>query len=129
MTSNSPRRSPGSIPRGSQIYSLVATKLACRYNGGGGSRAYLQVTSVDSCRLRKNEGVGTVVLVYVGGLLRMGDNSLTLSACRSVGDGFTGKGKSDGWVVRTDQTMWFGLQPVVILNYAYLYGSTTLPFK
>ena len=89
----------------------------------------MQVTSADSCRMRKIEGVGTVVLVYVGRLLRMGGDSLILPACRSVGDGFTGKGKSDVWVVRADQTMWFGLQAVVILNYAYLHGSTTLPFK
>ena len=69
--------------------------MACRNNGGGGSRAHLQVTSADSCRMRKIEGVGTVELVYVGGLLRMGGDSLILPACRSVEDGFTGKGNSD----------------------------------
>ena len=34
------------------------------------------MTSVDSCRMRKIEVVGSVELVYVGGLLRMGGDSL-----------------------------------------------------
>ena len=32
--------------------------------------------SADSCRIRVIESVGTVELVYVGGLLRMGGDSL-----------------------------------------------------
>ena len=34
------------------------------------------MTSVDSCRMREIEVVGSVELVYVGGLLRMGGDSL-----------------------------------------------------
>ena len=34
------------------------------------------MTSVDSCRMREIEVVGPVELVYVGGLLRMGGDSL-----------------------------------------------------
>ena len=41
-------------------------------------------------------------LVYVGGLLRMGDDSLLVPVWRSVGDGFTGKGEPDVWLVRAD---------------------------
>ena len=39
--------------------------------------------------------------MYVGGLLRMGDDSLLVPVWRSVGDGFTVKGESDVWLVRT----------------------------
>ena len=34
------------------------------------------MTSADSCRVRGIEDIGTVDLLYVGGLLRMGDDSL-----------------------------------------------------
>ena len=34
------------------------------------------MTSADSCRMRGVEDMGTVELLYVGGLLRMGDDSL-----------------------------------------------------
>ena len=34
------------------------------------------MTSVNSCRMREVEVVGSVELVYVGGLLRMGGDSL-----------------------------------------------------
>ena len=34
------------------------------------------MTSADSCRMRGIEGVATVVLVFAGGLLRMGGDSL-----------------------------------------------------
>ena len=57
-------------------FSLIATILACKNSGGGGSQGYVQVTSADSCRMRGIEGVGMVKLVYVGGLLRMGNDSL-----------------------------------------------------
>ena len=56
--------------------------------------------SVDLRRTREIEGVGTVELVCVGGLLRMSGESLLLSVWRSVGSGFTGKGELDVWVVR-----------------------------
>ena len=39
--------------------------------------------------------MGTIELVYVGGLLRIGGDSLLVPVWRSVGDGFTGKGESD----------------------------------
>ena len=56
--------------------------------------------SADSCRMRGIEGVGTVELMYVGGLLRMGGGSLLVLVWRSVGDGFTGKGELDMWLVK-----------------------------
>ena len=47
------------------------------------------------------EGVMTVELVFLdGGLLKIGGDSLLLLMWRSVGDGFTGKGELDVWVVR-----------------------------
>ena len=55
----------------------------------------MQVTSPDACRMRRIEGVGTVEMVYVGGILRMGYDSLLVPVWRSVGDGFTGKLESD----------------------------------
>ena len=58
------------------IFSLIATKLACKNSGGGESRGYVQVTSADSCRMRGIQGVGKVELVCVGGLLRIGNDSL-----------------------------------------------------
>ena len=39
---------------------------------------YVQVASADSCRTKEIEGVGTVELVCVGGLLRMGGESFLL---------------------------------------------------
>ena len=50
------------------------------------------MTSADSCRMGEVEGVGMVELVYVGGLLRMGDDSLLAPVWGSVVDRFTGKG-------------------------------------
>ena len=38
----------------------------------------MKVTSADSCRMREIEGVGTVELVYVTRLLRMGGESFLL---------------------------------------------------
>ena len=37
----------------------------------------------------------TVELVYIAGLLRMVGDSLLVPVWRSIGDGFTGKGKLD----------------------------------
>ena len=59
------------------------------------------MTSADACRIRRIEEVGTVEMVYVGGMLRMGYDSLLVPVWRSVGDGFTGKGESEVWLVRT----------------------------
>ena len=57
------------------------------------------MTSAGSCRMGGIEDVGTVILVCVGGLLRMGGESLLLPVSRSVGGEFTGKGEWDPWVV------------------------------
>ena len=57
------------------------------------------MTSADSCRMRGIEGLRMVKL-YVGGLLRVGKDSLLVPVWRSVGDGFTGKGEWDVWLVR-----------------------------
>ena len=56
--------------------------------------------SVDLRRTREIEGVGTVELVCVGGLLRISGETLLLSVWRSVGSGFTGKWILDVWLVR-----------------------------
>ena len=58
------------------------------------------MTSADSCRTRETEGVETVELVCVGGLLRMSAESLLLPVWRSVGSGFTDKRELDVWMVR-----------------------------
>ena len=46
------------------------------------------------------KGVRTVELVFLGGLLKAGGDSLLLLMWRSVADGFTGKGELHVWVVR-----------------------------
>ena len=68
-------------------------------DGGGGSRGYMQVASGDSFRMRQIEGMEMAELVFVGGLLWMGGDSLLVPVWRSAGVGFTGKGESDVWVV------------------------------
>ena len=40
-------------------------------------------------------------MVYIGGLFRVGSDYLLMLVWRSVEIGFTGKGESDVWVVRT----------------------------
>ena len=60
----------------------------------------MKVMSADSCRMKGIERVETVELVHVSRLLRMGGDSLLVLVWGSVGDGFTGKGKSDVWLVR-----------------------------
>ena len=59
-------------------------KLACRNDGEGDHE------SADSCRMGEVEGVGTVELVCVGRLLRMGCNSFVMRVCGSVGSGKPG---------------------------------------
>ena len=59
---------------------------------GVGSRSYVMVTSAGSCRTGEIEGVGTVVLVRVGRLLRMGGESLLLPVWRSAGASSLAKG-------------------------------------
>ena len=50
--------------------------------------------------MRGIESVGTVELVYVDGLLRMGGDSLLVPVQGFVGDGFTGNGELHMWVVK-----------------------------
>ena len=57
------------------------------------------MVSADYFRMRQIEGVEMAEVVFVGGLLWMGGDSLLVPVWRSVGDGFTGKGESDVWVV------------------------------
>ena len=49
--------------------------------------------------MKEIDNVEIVQMVYVGRLLMVGGDSLLLPVWRSVGDGFTGKGESDMWVV------------------------------
>ena len=58
------------------------------------------VTSAGSCSTGQVEVVETVELVCVGGLSRMGGESLLLPRWRSIGGGFIGKRELDAWVVR-----------------------------
>ena len=58
------------------------------------------LTSAGSCSTGEVEGVGTVELVCVGELLRMGGESLSLPVWKSVKGGFTSKGELDAWVIR-----------------------------
>ena len=67
---------------------------------GVGSRGCVMVTSAGCCRRGEVDHVAAVELVCVGGLLRMGGESLLLPVWRSVGGEFTGKGVLDAWVVR-----------------------------
>ena len=106
MTLNSHPWSTGSITRRSQIFYLLLPRN-WRVDGGGGSRGFEQVTSADSCRMKEIEGVGTVELMYIGRLLRMGCDSLLMPLCGSVGGGCTGKEESNVWVVRAG-TWWPG---------------------
>ena len=50
------------------------------------------MASADSCRMSGIKGKGIVELVLVGGML-------LVPVRRSAGDGFTGKGELDVWVV------------------------------
>ena len=59
MTSASHCKIPGSIRWKSQIFfSLLATKLAGKNDGGEGSLGCVQVTLADSCRMRGMLGHG-----------------------------------------------------------------------
>ena len=59
--------------------------------------------------MRKIEGMGTEELVHVGGLLRMGGDSLLMPMCGSVEGEFTGKVGlvgcvvSQGWCLTTNE--------------------------
>ena len=61
-------------------------------------------------------------LVYVARMLRMGDDSLLVPMRRSVGDRFTGNGKSYVWVVRQvpyNQGTPMGAECIYIYIYIY----------
>ena len=90
--------SSGSIPRRSQFDSHLLPRKY-RNEGGGRSQGSVWGVSAVSCRMKEIEDVGMVKPVYIGGLLRVGSDSLLMHVWRSVGDGFTGKGESDIWVV------------------------------
>ena len=57
--------------------------------GGGGGRGGGGHKSADSCIMGEVESVGTVRLVCVGRLLRMGCDPFLISVCGSVGVGKT----------------------------------------
>ena len=89
------------------LFSLIATKLACRDNGeGGGVGGELggeggrRGGDHDSCRLSEIEGVETVELVRCR---TVEDGwwifSIVCVVWKNVGGGFTGKGELDVWVV------------------------------
>ena len=65
----------------SNLFSLIAMKLACRNDGEGGYE------TPNSCRMREVEIVGTVELVCIGRLLRMGCDSFLMPVCGPVGGG------------------------------------------
>ena len=50
----------------------------------------------------QGEGMGTVELVLISGLMRMGGNTLLLPVSGSIGDRLTGKEELDVWVAGTD---------------------------
>ena len=82
MVMTSHCRSPGSIPRRSQVYSpLLAWNWHVEMLGEG----YHE--SAESCIMGEVEGVGTVELVCVGTLLRMGCDSFLMPVCGSIGGG------------------------------------------
>ena len=67
------------------LFSLISKGLACGNNGVGGHE------SVDSCRMRESESVGTVELVCIGRLLRMGCVPILMPVCGFVrGEGTMG---------------------------------------
>ena len=84
MTSNSQRRSPGSILREVKFILLLPSNWRVETMGEGDHE------SADCCRMEEVEGVGTVELVCVGRLLRMGCDSFVMPLCGSVGSGEPG---------------------------------------
>ena len=84
MTSNSQRRSPGSILREVKFILLLPSNWRVETMREGDHE------SADCCRMGEVEGVGTVELVCVGRLLRMGCDSFAMPLCGSVGSGEPG---------------------------------------
>ena len=50
--------------------------MVCGNDGGKRSQVHAWGVSAVSCTMKEIEVVGTVSLVYIGGLLRMGSDSL-----------------------------------------------------
>ena len=69
--------------RRTDLFYLVAMRLVCGSDGRRGHK------SADSCRMGEVESVGTVDLVCVGRLLRIGCDPFLMSVCGSVGGGET----------------------------------------
>ena len=84
MTSNSQHWSPGSILREVKFILLLLSNWRVETMGEEDHK------SADSCRMGEVEGVGTVGLVCVGRLLRMGCDSFVMPLCGSVGSGEPG---------------------------------------
>ena len=85
-TSSSHRWSPG------QIYLVLLQRNWRVEMMGSGITTLCDCDVTGSCRTGEIEGVGTVELVCVGGLLRMGGESLLLPVWISVRGGFIGRG-------------------------------------
>ena len=100
MTSSSHGWRPSSNPRRSQIYSVLLQRNWRVETMGSGITRLCDGDVTGSCRTGEVEGMGTVELVCVGRLLRMGGKSLLLPVWRSVGGEFIGKGGLDSLVVR-----------------------------
>ena len=75
---------PVEIPGNALLISTYCHKMVCENNRGERSQDYVQGVSAVSCRMKEIKGVGTVQLVYIGGLLRMGNDSLLDPVWRSV---------------------------------------------
>ena len=106
-TSNSHRQSPGSNRWRNQTYSVLLQQSWRVETVGSG---ITRLCDGDVSWLLQNgeiEGVGTVELVCVGGLLRMGGESLLLPVWRSIGGGLTKKEELGAWLVRL-VTWWPG---------------------
>ena len=88
------------IPGETKFVLSNRNEIGMQKQWGVGARGYVMVTSAGSCRTGQVEVVGTVELVCVGGLLRMGGESLLLPRWKSIGGGFIGKRELDAWVVR-----------------------------
>ena len=84
MTSNSYRWSPGSISGEVKFIFLLPWNLRVETMGEGDHE------SADSCKIVEVEGVGTVELVFVGRLLRVGCGSFVMLLCKSVRSGEPG---------------------------------------
>ena len=102
MTSNSHCWSPGSIRREVKIILLLP------WNWHVETMGERDQESADSCRMGEVEGVGTVELVCIGRLLRMGCDSFIMPMCGSVASGKPGSrmGYHGSILLRTKGRRW-----------------------